>query len=211
MQSKPPDDGVAAEHPNECWESVLTQYALRRGANAEILAWFDHSGYALSVTAHERATGPIEAAAFRAACAQHSLPASVLTDAGMVRKTRLTDSRRAGRSSLDGDLRRLGIARKNRDARGPQDKGIAERFQHALTRWLADQDPQPANLTQFQSLLDTFTARYNRKHTNRRVNATQIGDSRKPSGSNKHVPALGHAAGPQRSIRPPRPTAGNSA
>ena len=34
-------------------------------------SWPDHSGYALSVTAHDRATGPIEAAAFRAACAQH--------------------------------------------------------------------------------------------------------------------------------------------
>lgn len=57
----------------------------------EVLSWLDdHSRYALSVTAHHRVTGPTVLAAFRATVARHGVPASTLTDNGMVFTTRLS-------------------------------------------------------------------------------------------------------------------------
>jgi transposase len=71
----------AAEQPNECWQSDFTHYPLADGAGTEILTWpGDHSRYALSLTAHHRVTGPAVLLAFRAACEQHGVPASTLTD-----------------------------------------------------------------------------------------------------------------------------------
>jgi transposase len=70
-----------ADMPNECWQSDFTHYPLASGADTEILTWLDdHSRYALSLTAHHRVTGPSVLLAFRAACEQHGIPASTLTD-----------------------------------------------------------------------------------------------------------------------------------
>jgi transposase len=71
----------AAEQPNECWQSDFTHYPLADGTGTEILTWLDdHSRLALRLTAHHRVTGPIVVAQFRAAAAQHGIPASTLTD-----------------------------------------------------------------------------------------------------------------------------------
>jgi transposase len=62
----------AAEQPGECWQSDFTHYLLAdgTGTGTEILTWLDdHSRHALSVTAHDRVTGRIVLAAFRAAIA----------------------------------------------------------------------------------------------------------------------------------------------
>jgi transposase InsO family protein len=94
--------------PNECWQADFTHYRLATGA--EILTFLDdHSRYALSVTAHRRVSGPIVLAAFRKAIAQHGIPASTLTDNGMVFTTRLA----GGRNAFEAELRRLGIRQKN--------------------------------------------------------------------------------------------------
>jgi transposase len=70
-----------ADMPNECWQSDFTHYRLADQADTEILTWLDdHSRYALSLTAHARVTGPAVLLAFRAACDQHGVPASTLTD-----------------------------------------------------------------------------------------------------------------------------------
>jgi len=70
-----------AELPNECWQSDFTHYPLADGDDAEVLTWLDdHSRYALRVTAHQPVTGLIVAAAFRAAVAEHGIPAATLTD-----------------------------------------------------------------------------------------------------------------------------------
>ena len=72
-----------AEQPNECWQADFTHYRLADPARSdtEILTWLDdHSRYALDVTAHRRVTGPIVAARFLAAAAEHGFPASTLTD-----------------------------------------------------------------------------------------------------------------------------------
>lgn len=211
MESKHAGDGVAADHANECWEPALTQYGLPRDVRAEILAWFDDSGYALSVTVHDRVTGLIELAAFRAACAEHGLPTSVVTDKGMLSRARLTDSRRADRGSPVGELRRLGIVRQGFDARRPRCKGMAERFLHGLLRGLAAQNPEPASLTGLQALLDTLTAGYNHHHASRRHQGHVDPRQQQARRFEHHLPAAaGRAAAPRRPNKP-RPAAGGSA
>ena len=70
-----------ADQPNETWQADFTHYPLTTGEGCEILCWLDdHARHALSVTAHDRVTGPIVLATFRAAAAEHGLPASTLTD-----------------------------------------------------------------------------------------------------------------------------------
>jgi transposase len=89
----------AAEQPNECWQSDFTHYRLARpggspGTDTEILCWLDdHSRYVLHLTAHVRVTGPIVLASFRAACQQHGVPASTLTDNGTVYTARFVGGR----------------------------------------------------------------------------------------------------------------------
>src|SRR5215472_5756956 len=93
-----------AQLPNECWQSDFTHYPLAGGTGTEILSWLDdHSRYALSVTAWHRVTGPIVLAAFRAAAAKHGIPASTLTDNGMVFTTRLSGGK-GGRNGFEHEL-----------------------------------------------------------------------------------------------------------
>jgi transposase InsO family protein len=156
-----------AEQPGECWQSDFTHYPLTDGTGTEILTWLDdHSRYALRVTAHHRVTGPIVVAAFRAAGAQHGMPASTLTDNGMVFTTRFSGGR-GGRNGLENELRRLGVKQKNGKPNHPQTQGKAERFQQTLKKWLAAQHPQPATVAQLQALTGTFTAYYNARRPHR--------------------------------------------
>jgi len=150
-----------AELPNECWQADFTHYPLVGGTGSEILTWLDdHARYALSVTAHDRVTGPIVLDTFRAAVAEHGAPASTLTDNGMVFTTRLSGGR-GGRNAFEHELRRLGITQKNGRPNHPQTQGKAERFQQTLKNWLAAQPAQPDTLAQLQALLDAFTGTYN--------------------------------------------------
>jgi len=154
-----------AELPNECWQSDFTHYPLADGADAEVLTWLDdHSRYALRVTAHQPVTGP--AAAFRAAVAEHGIPAATLTDNGLVYTTRFAGGK-GGRNGLENELRRLGVRQKNGKPSHPQTQGKVERFQQTLKKWLAAQSPQPASLAQLQAQLDTFTAYYNTRRPHR--------------------------------------------
>ena len=46
--------------PNEMWQADFTHWPLADGSDSEILSFLDdHSRYALSVTTHQRVTGPI--------------------------------------------------------------------------------------------------------------------------------------------------------
>ena len=101
-----------AAMPNETWQSDFTHYRLTRpdgrpGADCEILTWLDDcSRFALSVTAHHRVTGPIVLATFRQTVAEHGIPASTLTDNGMVFTTRLSQGKKgAGTRNAFGLLR----------------------------------------------------------------------------------------------------------
>ena len=156
-----------AELPNQCWQADFTHYPLAGGTGTEILSWLDdHSRYALSVTAWNRVTGPIVLATFRAAAAKHGVPASTLTDNGMVFTTRLSGGK-GGRNGFEHELRRLGITQKNGKPNHPQTQGKVERFQQTLKNWLAAQDPQPATLAQLQPLLAVFASIYNHQRPHR--------------------------------------------
>ena len=112
-----------ADMPNERWQSDFTHYPLASGTDTEILTWLDdHSRYALSVTAHDRVTGPAVLLAFRAACEQHGVPASTLTGNEMVFTTRLAGGR-GGRNALEHELRHLGITQKNGKPNHPRPRG----------------------------------------------------------------------------------------
>ena len=156
-----------AEQPNECWQSDFTHYRLCTGDDAEILSWLDdHARYALGVSAHERVTGPIVLAEFRNAVARHGVPASTLTDNGMVFTTRLSGGK-GGRNAFEAELRRLGVTQKNSRPNHPTTCGKVERFQQTLKRWLAAQPNQPATIKQLQALLDIFVAHYNGERPHR--------------------------------------------
>jgi transposase len=72
----------------------LDHYRLLDGTDCETLTWLDDcSRYALSVTAHARVTGPIVLATFRIAVPGHGVPASTLTDNGLVFTTRSRTAR----------------------------------------------------------------------------------------------------------------------
>jgi transposase InsO family protein len=158
-----------AAMPNETWQSDFTHYRLTRpdgrpGADSEILTWLDDcSRYALSVTAHHRVTGPIVLATFRQTVAEHGIPASTLTDNGMVFTTRLSQGKKGAgtRNGFETELRRLGILQKNSTPGHPTTCGKVERFQQTLKKWLRGQPEQPTTIDDLQALLDAFVEEYN--------------------------------------------------
>jgi transposase InsO family protein len=162
----------AAEQPNECWQSDFTHYRLttpagRPGVDVEIITWLDdHSRYALSVTAHRRITGQIVLASFRETVAQYGIPASTLTDNGMVYTTRLSGGK-GGRNGLETELRRLNITQKNTRPNHPTTCGKVERFQQTMKKWLRAQPAQPTTIHELQALLDRFVDEYNQRRPHR--------------------------------------------
>jgi transposase InsO family protein len=150
-----------AQMPNECWQSDFTHYRLSDGTDAEILTWIDDcSRYVLSLTAHPRISGPIVLHSFREAIASYGIPASTLTDNGMVFTTRYAGGK-GGRNHLEYDLREHNVIQKNGRPNHPQTQGKVERFQQTLKKWLTAQPLQPATIRQLQALLDTFVEQYN--------------------------------------------------
>jgi transposase InsO family protein len=159
-----------AAMPNETWQSDFTHYRLADNSDVEILTWLDDcTRYALSVTTHRRVTGPIVVATFRGSLAQHGIPASTLTDNGMVFTVRLAGGRAKehGRSAFEHELRRLHITQKNSRPGHPTTCGKVERFQQTMKKWLRAQDPQPASLAELQALIDVFVDDYNQRRPHR--------------------------------------------
>jgi len=156
-----------AAMPNQTWQADFTHVQLADGTDTEVLTWLDdHSRYALSVTAHRRVTGPAVLAAFREAAGQHGIPASTLTDNGMVFTTRLAGGR-GGRNALEHELRLLGVVQKNSRPNHPTTCGKVERFQQTMKNWIRAQPVQPATIGALQALLDDFTTTYNHHRPHR--------------------------------------------
>jgi transposase InsO family protein len=153
--------------PNEMWQADFTHYPLADGTGSEILSWLDDcSRYALRVTAHIRVTGPVVLTSFRTTIATHGIPASTLTDNGMVFTTRLAGGR-GGRNAFENELRRLNVTQKNSAPNHPTTCGKAERFQQTLKNWLRAQPGQPATIGELQTLLDVFAEEYNHRRPHR--------------------------------------------
>jgi transposase InsO family protein len=156
-----------AEQPNETWQADFTHYRLATGVDVEILCWLDdHARYALALSAHDRVSGPIVLREFQAAVARHGVPASTLTDNGMVFTTRFAGGK-GGRNAFEAELRRLGVRQKNSRPNHPTTCGKVERFHQTLKLWLAAQPDQPATITELQALLDQFIEHYNRQRPHR--------------------------------------------
>jgi transposase InsO family protein len=102
-----------AAMPNETWQSDFTHWRLADGTDTEILVWLDdHSRYALSVTAHQPVTGNAVLDTFNETARKHGLPASVLTDNGLVYTVRFAGYP-GGRNQLETRLANLGITQKH--------------------------------------------------------------------------------------------------
>jgi transposase InsO family protein len=156
-----------ADQPNECWQSDFTHYRLLGGTDVEVLTWLDDcSRYALSVTAHVRVTGPVVLATFRKAVASYGVPASTLTDNGMVFTTRFSGGK-GGRNHLETELRELHVTQKNGQPNHPQTQGKVERFQQTLKKWLRAQPNQPRTLAELQALIEIFIDVYNSQRPHR--------------------------------------------
>jgi transposase InsO family protein len=163
-----------AAMPNETWQSDFTHYRLTRpdgqpGADVELITWLDDcTRYALHISAHRRITTPIVTTTFRDTAGQHGIPASTLTDNGMVYTVRLAGlGRRGGRNGFEQQLRHWHVTQKNSRPNHPTTCGKVERFQQTLKNWLRAQPAQPATLTELQALLDRFRAQYNRQRPHR--------------------------------------------
>jgi len=151
-----------ADLPNECWQADFTHWHLADGTDVEILCWIDdHSRYAVSVTAHRRVTGPIVVDTFTKTLETHGVPASTLTDNGMVFTTRLSGGR-GGRNGFETLLDALHVTQKNSRPNHPTTCGKVERFHQTLKRWLTAHPPT-ATLTQLQAHLDRFVHEYNQQ------------------------------------------------
>src|SRR3990170_5234977 len=165
----------AAAMPNETWQADFTHYRLtkadgRPGADSEILTWLDDcSRYALSVTVHVRVTGPIVLSTFRRTVAEHGIPASTLTDNGMVFTTHLSQGKKGAgtRNGFETELRRLNVVQKNGRPNHPTTQGKVERFQQTMKKWLPSQPDQPTTIDDLQALLDAFVEEYNHHRPHR--------------------------------------------
>ena len=143
--------------PNETWQTDFTHVPLADGTDTEVLTFIDdHSRYVLTCTAQRAVTTPLVIAAFRQAVAAHGIPASVLSDNGLV----FTARHRGGRNKFQNELERLHIAQKNSRPSHPQTCGKVERVQQTLKKWLAGRPPA-ATLADLQTLLDTWAEHYN--------------------------------------------------
>jgi transposase InsO family protein len=155
-----------ADLPNETWQADFTHWRLADGSDVEILCWLDdHSRTAISVTAHRRVTGQVVVDVFTNALHIHGVPASTLTDNGMVFTTRLSGGR-GGRNQFEHLLDSLGVIQKNSRPNHPTTCGKVERFHQTLKRWLAAH-PAPATIDELQTLCDRFVDEYNQRRPHR--------------------------------------------
>jgi transposase InsO family protein len=162
-----------AAMPNQTWQSDFTHYPLSDTTTfpngVEIITWLDDcTRYALHISAHAAITTPIVTATFRETAAQHGIPASTLTDNGMVYTVRLAGiGRRGGRNGFEAQLRAWHVVQKNSRPNHPTTCGKVERFQQTMKNWLRAQPEQPSTIAELQTLLDQFRHTYNQHRPHR--------------------------------------------
>ena len=119
-----------------------------------------------------RVTGAIVLAEFRNTVAHHGIPASTLTDNGMVFTTRLAGGK-GRRNAFESELRHLGITQINSTPHHPTTCGKVERFHQTLKKWLTARS-RATTLAELQTQLDAFIDEYNHRRPHRSLphNAT---------------------------------------
>ena len=99
----------AAEQPNETWQTDFTHWRLTGVRDVEILNILDdHSRYLLACVAYPTVTGKAVKALFEKTIAAQGIPASVLSDNGLVFTTRFAGGK-GGRNGLETLLATHGI------------------------------------------------------------------------------------------------------
>jgi transposase InsO family protein len=172
----------AAELPNETWQTDFTHWRLTGRREVEILNILDdHSRYLLACVAYVRVSGLAVVATFTKTVAAHGIPASVLSDNGMVFTTRFSGGR-GGRNGLETLLADHGIRQKNSAPNHPQTCGKVERFHQTLKRWLTAQ-PRAGSVAALQTQLDAFAEHYNHHRPHRAID--------------RRVPAAAYTARPK--------------
>jgi len=162
-----------AAMPNETWQSDFTHYPLSNTTTfpkgIEIITWLDDcTRYALHVSAHRAITTPIVLKTFKETAGQHGIPASTLTDNGMVYTVRLAGiGRQGGRNGFEQQLRAWHVVQKNSRPNHPTTCGKVERFQQTMKKWLRAQPDQPATIDELQTLLNRFRTEYNQHRPHR--------------------------------------------
>ena len=163
-----------AELPNQMWQTDFTHYRLADGRDVEILSFLDdHSRLLLACVVFDRVTGPAVVDTFRAAVTEYGVPASALSDNGMVFTTRFAGGRAGrrdtgnARNGFETELAHCGVVQKNSAPNHPQTCGKIERFHQTLKRWLTAQPTQPTTIAALQALLDAFTLVYNTRRPHR--------------------------------------------
>jgi transposase InsO family protein len=171
-----------AHQPNETWQSDFTHWALADGTDTEILNFLDdHSRYLLACTAFRPVTVTAVVATFLACAADYGLPASTLTDNGLVYTTRLAGGK-GGRNAFEHLLHTLGVTQKNGSPNHPQTQGKIERFHQTLKRWLTGQ-PRAHTLDDLNEQLAKFRHIYNHERPHRALD--------------RRTPATAYAATPK--------------
>jgi transposase InsO family protein len=155
-----------ADQPNETWQGDFTHWQLSNGSEVEIINWLDdHSRYLLSMTAHPRVSGSVVLDTFSHCVNDYGVPASTLTDNGVVYTARFV----GGRNAFEYLLAALGVAQKNGSPAHPQTQGKIERYHQTLKRWLRAQQPSDT-LVELQEQLDRFRHLYNEVRRHRSLN-----------------------------------------
>ena len=163
----------ASAMPNQTWQSDFTHYPLtdtvRFPKGVEIITWLDDcTRYALHISAHRAITTPIVLKTFKETAGQHGIPASTLTDNGMVYTVRLAGhGRQGGRNGFEQQLPDWNVVQKHSRPNHPTTCGKVERFQQTMKNWLRAQPDQPTTLAELQALLDRFRTQYNNTRPHR--------------------------------------------
>jgi transposase InsO family protein len=157
-----------ADMPNERWQADITHWQLADGTTVEILnIEDDHSRLDLVSDARVSTTGADVVTSFRRGFRRHGIPASVLTDNGMVFTTRHAGGT-GGRNALELELDLLRVRFRHSRPYHPQTCGKVERFHQTQKKWLAAQPPA-ATIDQLQRQLDRFRRYYNTTRPHRAI------------------------------------------
>ncbi|KAB5603489.1 IS481 family transposase, partial [Bifidobacterium jacchi] len=153
-----------AELPNETWQSDFTHWPIADGTDALVVSWLDdHSRFLLYSHAYATVTMTTIEESFREACSRYGIPASTLTDNGLVYTTRLHS---AEPGSFERLLALMGVRQKNGSPYHPQTQGKIERWHRTLKQWLAAR-PLARDLDELNRQLDGFRREYNEERPHR--------------------------------------------
>ncbi len=137
----------------------MTHWHLSDGTDVEIISWLDdHSRYLLHTSCHRVVTAPIVTETLLETGRIHGLPASTLTDNGLIYTTRFAAGE-GGPNHFEHIIRELGIIQKNGHPGHPQTQGKIERLHQTLKRWLTVHAAQ--HLDELQAVLAVFRDGYN--------------------------------------------------